>query len=278
MPHVPISASDRFRGRSAAGLYADVIEELDWSLGEILAALQRHDLADNTLVIFTSDNGPFLSYGTHAGSSGPLREGKLTAFEGGVRVPCVMRWPSRIPAGRVCRDVIMTIDLLPTVAGLLGAELPNTKLDGCDIRPVLCGEAGAESPHEALFFYVGAELHAVRSGDWKLHFPHSYLTVLGPTRTDGKPAGWGQQKPQSITQSGVSGIASRHGYRVEQQPLALYNLRDDLGETNNVAAEQPEIVARLTALAERSRADLGDALTGRAGVHVRSAGRAPASE
>ncbi len=273
MPHVPVFASEKFRGKSALGIYGDAVEELDWSVGEILAALARTGLDERTLVIFSSDNGPFLSYGAHAGSAGPLREGKLTAYEGGVRVPTLMRWPGTIPAGRECREPVMTIDLLPTIAGLLGAELPPRKIDGRDILPLLRGEAGAKSPHEALYFYSGDELHAVRGGDWKLHLPHPYLTVMAAPGRDGKPSGWGTLKPQSIEQSGVSGIASRHGYRVEQQPLALYNLREDLGEKHDLAAQHPDLVEKLTAFAEQARADLGDSLTARKGSGVRAAGK-----
>jgi arylsulfatase len=273
MPHVPVFASERFRGKSAAGIYGDAVEELDWSVGEIVAALAQHGLAEKTLVIFSSDNGPFLSYGTHGGSAGPLREGKLTAYEGGVRVPTIMRWPGTIPAGTECREPVMTIDLLPTIAELLGAKMPARKIDGVDIGPMIRGEVEGFQIHEALFVYSGDELHAVRSGDWKLHLPHPYLTVMAEPGRDGKPSGWGTLKPQSIGQSSVSGIASRHGYRVEQQVLALYNLHDDVGETRDVSAQHPEIVARLTALAEQVRIDLGDALTGRKGEGVRAAGR-----
>jgi arylsulfatase len=273
MPHVPIFAAVKFRGKSARGLYGDAVEELDWSVGEILAALAQHHLEQNTLVIFSSDNGPFLSYGAHAGSAGPFREGKLTAYEGGVRMPCVMRWPGTIPTGSECREPVMTIDLLPTIAKCLNAELPQEKIDGLDLGPLLRGEKNAKSPHEALFIYSGDELHAVRCGDWKLHLPHPFLTVLGEPGRDGKPSGWGHLEPQSIEQSGVGGIASRHGYRVEQQPLALYQLRQDPGEQHNVADAHPEIVTRLTALAEQARIDLGDNLTGRPGTGVRAAGR-----
>jgi arylsulfatase len=275
MPHVPVLASERFRSQSAAGIYGDAVEELDWSVGEILGALARHGLEEKTLVIFSSDNGPFLSYGAHAGSAGPLREGKLTAFDGGVRVPTIMRWTGTIPAGRECREPLMTIDLLPTIAALLGAELPKRKLDGVDVGPLLRGDLEGYKIRDALLFYAGDELHAVRSGEWKLHLPHPYLTVLGEPGRDGKPSGWGTLQPQSIEQSGVSGIASRHGYRVEQQPLALYHLLDDPGERRDVAAAHPGVVARLSALAERARADLGDALTRRPGAGVRAAGRQP---
>jgi arylsulfatase len=273
MPHVPIFASERFKGKSEAGLYGDVIEEIDWSVGEVLAALKRNGLDERTLVIFATDNGPFLSYGSHAGSAGPLREGKLTTFEGGIRVPCIMRWPGKVPAGKECREVAATIDLLPTIAGLIGAKLPAHKIDGKDIRPLMEGRPGAKSPHEAYYYYAGDQLQAVRSGDWKLHFPHPYLTVAGEPGRDGKPSNFDKLKPESIKLSGLEGIASRHGYKVEHTGLALYNLKDDVGEKKNVLADHPEVVRCLEALAEKARADLGDSLTKRKGSGVRPAGK-----
>ncbi len=272
MPHVPIFASDKFRGKSPLGLYGDVIREIDWSVGEIVGAIDRNGLADNTIVIFTSDNGPFLSYGTHAGRSAPLREGKLTCFEGGVRVPTVMRWPNKIPADQHCSVPVMTIDLLPTFCNLAGSALPRAKIDGVDILDVLTGES-TTPPHESLVFYSGTELHAIRSGNWKLHFPHKYLTPNEDLRSDGKPAGFGKLKPQPITQSGVEGIASRHGYYVKQLPISLYDLSVDIGEQNDVAADYPEVVERLTQLADAYRRELGDKLTGNAGDGLRPIGR-----
>jgi arylsulfatase A-like enzyme len=274
MPHVPIFASDDFRGRSPYGLYADVIEEIDWSVGQIVDAVEAAGLSENTLIIFTSDNGPFLSYGTHAGDARPLREGKLTCFEGGVRVPTLMRWPGRVPAGKVCDQPLMTIDLLPTFAAWVGAELPEQPIDGKDISDVIFGVADAQSPHESLLFYSGTELHAVRSGPWKMHLDHPYLTVIGgEVRSDGKPAGYGTLEPKSITQSGVEGIASRHGYRIEQQKQALYHLGDDPGESVDVSAANPEIVQKLLQTAAIAREKLGDSLTGAVGSEIRSSGR-----
>lgn len=272
MPHVPIFASPDWKGKSSAGVYGDVVEELDSAVGEVLAALKRYDLEKNTLVLFLSDNGPFLSYGAHAGSAGPLREGKLTAFEGGVRTPCIARWPGRVPAKRVCTEPLMTIDLLPTLCKLAGADLPKLPIDGKDIGPVLFGEPNAKCPHEAYLFYSGTELHAVRSGNWKLHLPHDYLTVNGPTRADGKPANHGNQKPEAMTVSGVRGIASRHGYKVEKLPLSLFDLEADPGEAKNVAGSHPEVVGRLLKVAEEARAELGDSITGAKGKGVRPAG------
>lgn len=273
MPHVPIHASDAFKGRSARGLYGDVIEELDWSVGEILAALKSTGVDDNTLVIFFSDNGPFLSYGTHAGRAEPLREGKLTAWDGGMRSPAILRWPGRTPAGVVCPEPVMSIDLLPTLSRLIGAPSPSNPIDGLDIMPILEGRPGAASPHEALYFYAGEELQAVRSGDWKLHFAHEYLTPAGPPRSDGKPANFENMKPEGMDVSGIRGIASRHGYKVEKCATALYDVRSDPGETKDVSAQHPDVVKRLEALAEKARADLGDTLTGRKGSGVRAPGR-----
>ncbi len=193
MPHVPIFASAKFKGKSKRGPFGDVVEELDQSVGQVMAKLEQLQVADNTLVIFYSDNGPWLSYGEHAGSAGVLREGKLTAFEGGVRVPCIARWPGKIPAGRVCDEPVMSIDLLPTLTDIVGGRRSELKIDGLNIRSVLLGEPDAHSPHEALFFYAGDELHAVRSGKWKLHFAHPYLTTSGEPGRGGKPSDWAKR-------------------------------------------------------------------------------------
>jgi len=273
MPHIPVHASAPFRGRSERGLYGDAVEELDASVGEILAALRANGVDDRTLVLFFSDNGPNLSYGTHAGRAEPFREGKLTTWDGGMRSPFIARWPGAIPAGTVCLEPVMSIDLLPTLARLAGAPLPSRPIDGLDLAPLLRGESGARSPHEALVFYAGEELQAVRSGDWKLHVAHEYLTPAGPPRSDGKPANFENMKPASMSESGIRGIASRHGYRVERAAPALYDLRTDPGEAHDVSAGHPEIVRRLQALAEKARADLGDTLTGRKGSGVRAPGR-----
>lgn len=271
MPHVPIFASAKFKGTSRRGLYGDVVQELDWSVGEIMAALRKHGLDQRTLVVFTSDNGPFLSYGEHAGSSGPLREGKLTTFGGGVDVPCLMRWPARVPAGRVTDELVTTMDLFVSFVRLAGASLPSAKIDGMDLTPFLLGEKGAKG-RDAFWFYSGEELHAVRVGDWKLHLPHEYLTVAAAPGRGGKPSNWENMKPQAIEVSGIRGIASRHGYRVEKMGLALYDLKHDPGETHDVAGANPEIVAHLQAEVARARADLGDSLTGVRPTHARAAG------
>lgn len=272
MPHVPIFASARFRGKSGQGLYGDVIEELDWSVGEVMKAIQDAGLERDTLVLFLSDNGPFLSYGAHAGSAGPFREGKLTTFEGGVRVPFLARWPGKVPAGRVCDELFTGLDLLPTIATIIGAKLPTARIDGVDLSPLLLGARGATG-RPSFAYFSGSELHAVRSGRWKLHFPHEYLTVNGPPGKGGKPANHENMTPRAIEESGIRGIASRHGYRVETIGLSLFDLEADPGESRNVAAEHPDVVKQLATLAEGIRADLGDPLTGVKGSGLRAPGR-----
>jgi len=272
MPHVPIAVSQKFRGTSKHGLYGDVVQELDWSVGEIVGALDRAGLRDKTLIVFTSDNGPFLSYGEHAGSAAPFREGKLTTFEGGVRMPFVARWPGRVPAGRTCDELFASIDLLPTFAHLIGVPLPKAKVDGVNVWPLLAGEA-AKSPRDTFLYYSGDELQAVRRGRWKLHFPHDYLTTAAEPGRDGKPSNWGKMQPKSIEESGIRGIASRHGYRVERIGKSLFDLTADPGETNNVLAEHADIASDLESLAEAARGDLGDALRQRAGAGLRPAGK-----
>lgn len=252
MPHVPLAVSPARAGTTGQGLYADVIAEIDWSVGQIVATLRELKLEDRTLVIFTSDDGPWLSYGNHGGSSGGLREGKGTTFEGGVRVPCIAWWPGRIAAGSTSSEPVMTIDLLPTITRLAGVA-PQTEhaIDGRDIAAVLLGEAGAVSPHEALLFYWVNELHAVRSGRWKLHFAHEYPALSGAPGADGMP---GPLERRSIGRS-------------------LYDLEADPGETIDRAEEEPDVVARLEALAEAARADLGDSLQNRTGRGVRAPDR-----
>ncbi|MBL9137634.1 MAG: sulfatase [Verrucomicrobiales bacterium] len=253
MPHVPLHVSSARRGASKAGLYGDVVAEIDQSVGEIMQALDRFGLDRQTLLLFTSDNGPWLSYGPHAGSAGPLREGKGTTWEGGIRVPMIARWPDRVPRGTVCREPAMTIDILPTLTRLTGASLPVRPIDGLDISPLLFAMPGASSPHRALWFYYHQnDLEAVRSGPWKLILPHSYATVnpQAPPARDGRPTKYASAKAD----------------------LELYHLVDDVGETRNVAASHQQVVARLQLLAEEARADLGDTLTQRAPTRARPAG------
>lgn len=254
-PHVPLFAGEKFRGRSKGGLYGDVIEEFDAGVGELLAELDRLKLDRNTLVLFTSDNGPWLSYGDHAGSAGPLREGKGTVFEGGVRVPFVARLPGVIPAGSVCGEPAMTIDLLPTIAKLAGADLPTRPIDGKDIGPLLTGTPGAKCPHAAYFHYFAQnELQAVRSGKWKLMLPHTARSMAGQT-------------------PGAGGVPGK--YKPLKVELELYDLTADIGEMTSLAEKHPEVVKEMLAHAERARADMGDALTKRTGTGLREPGRVP---
>jgi len=256
MPHVPLHVSAKFLGKTARGLYGDVIEEIDWSVGQILEALRRNGLEQNTWVIFTSDNGPWLSYGNHAGSAYPLREGKGTTWEGGTREPCIMRWPGKIRAGTECIDMLMTIDLLPTFAKLIGADLPNHKIDGLDVWPIISGQPGAKNPHAAYWFYYESnQLQAVTTGDgrWKLLLPHTYNTLAGqPGGREGSPVPY---TPRKLGKA------------------ELYDLANDLSETTDVAVQHPLIVKFLEAEAEKAREDLGDALTKRPGKGSRPPGR-----
>jgi arylsulfatase A-like enzyme len=253
MPHVPLFVSEKYRGKTARGLYGDVIAEIDWSVGEILSALRRNGLEKNTLVIFTSDNGPWLSYGNYGGSAGPLREGKGTSFEGGIRVPCLMRWPGKIPAGQTNPQMLMTIDILPTLARVCGGKLPEHKIDGMDVWPILAGKKGARNPHEAYFIYYNRnDLQAVISGRWKLVLPHTYNSLAGnPGGKDGQPS----------------------QYQKIQADLSLFDLETDIGETRNVAGSNPQVLERMLALAEKARNDLGDDLVKKVAKGAREPGR-----
>lgn len=248
MPHVPLFTSKEFAGKTGAGLYADVIAEIDWSVGQIVQTVEKLGLARNTLIIFTSDNGPWLSYEDHAGSALPLREGKGTTFDGGQREPCIMRWDGVIKPGRVTGELASTMDILPTVARMIGAELPADRvIDGKSILPLLSDET-ARSPHEVFYFYWLMELQAVRSGPWKLHLPHDYRS----------------------RQTEAGRKAKLHQYANEKIGLSLYNLESDIAESNDVAQANPEVVKRLMELAEKARADLGDS-----GTKVKGAGTRP---
>jgi arylsulfatase len=256
MVHVPLHVSDKFRGKSKQGLYGDACMEVDWSVGEVLAALKRAGVEENTWVIYTSDNGPWLSYGNHAGSAGPLREGKGTCWEGGTREPTLMRWPGKISAATTNEEMLMTIDLFPTFAKLIGAELPRHEIDGLDVWPLISGQKGAANPHEGYaFYYEQNQLQAVVSADgrWKLQLPHTYRTLGGrPGGRDGIPAKYENRK---------------------LEVAELYDLQNDIGEQTNIADKHPDVVKRLEAFAEKMRGDLGDALTQRKGKGVREPGR-----
>ena len=253
MPHVPLAVSDKFKGKSEQGLYGDVMMEIDWSVGEILNALDEYGVAENTLVIFTSDNGPWLCFGDHAGSAGGLREGKGTSYEGGQRVPCIMKWPGVIPESTICNKLSSTIDVLPTLAEITGATMPKAKIDGVNILPLLKGEQDAD-PRRVLYYYYGNnQLEAVRKDNWKLVFPHDHRSYVGD-----EP---GQNGLPGPTHTATSG-------------LELYDLRRDPGEQYDVSAFYPEKISELQALAEKAREDMGDSLTGNEGANRREPGRA----
>jgi len=235
MPHVPLHVSDKYKGKSARGLYGDVIMEIDWSVGQILRAIAGSGVDQRTFVIFTSDNGPWLAYGDHAGSAGPLREGKHTTFEGGQRVPCVMRWPGQIPGGRTVEPLVTSMDILPTFARLAGAKPPALPIDGVDVWQILSGRDRGRLSRGALFYYLAWDLQGVRSGRWKLHLPHPYQHIDEPG-TGGLPG-----------KTSDPGIA-----------LSLFDLATDIGERTDISAAHPELVQRLRDMLAQCREDLGD--------------------
>lgn len=251
-PHVPLFVSDKFKGKSERGLYGDVIMEIDWSVGEILKTLKQEGIDENTMVIFTSDNGPWLAYGEHSGSALPLREGKGTALEGGQREPAIIRYPGKIKSGRTLQTPMMNIDILPTIAELTGAQLPTKNIDGKSVWKIWTGESD-ESPQEAYYFYYHVnELQGVRYKNWKMYFPHKYRTLGG-------------------REGGKDGLPADYEY-VTFDEIALYDLSKDISETNNVANEHPDVVEEIKALANGMRNKLGDALTNVEGTENRAPG------
>ncbi|MFO7615727.1 MAG: sulfatase [Bacteroidales bacterium] len=252
MVHTPLAASEEFRGRSRQGLFGDVMLEVDWSVGEIVETLRKHRILDNTLIIFTSDNGPWLNFGAHAGSTAGLREGKGTSFEGGMRVPCIISWPAVVGAGEVTGQLASTIDILPTLASITRTSIPLHTIDGVDISCILKGDFEAEPRNTFYYYYSRNSLEAVRLGQWKLVLPHPHRSYQGVLpKDDGRPGPYAH----------VAG------------ELALYDLRRDPGEDYNVIDLYPEVLDQLLTLAETARADLGDDLTGRACVNCREPGK-----
>ena len=211
MPHIPLFASKEFRGKSARGLYGDVLEELDHSMGELMKTLKSLNIDQNTLVIFTSDNGPWNLKNGHGGSALPLRGFKFQTYEGGMRVPMIARWPGKIPANTRCSEIASTIDLLPTIAHITRSKKPMVKIDGLNIWPLMSGKKGVKSPHNEYFYYSGNNLEAVRSGVWKL----------------------------------------RKGNAKDKVEVELYNLENDISESNNVAGENIKIVKSLTKIKDK---------------------------
>lgn len=259
MPHVPLAVSDKFKGKSGVGLFGDVMMELDWSVGEIMKALKDNGLDDNTLVIFTSDNGPWLTYGNHSGSAGALREGKQCSFDGGQRVPCLMRWKGVIPQGVVNPQLISNLDILPTLVAITGAKLPKAKIDGVNVLPLLKGEV-EKSPRK-YFYYIYSmnplkpmhSLEGIRDDRFKLVFPHKYQSNSAQGVEIGKD---GHPGKTQIAETG----------------LELYDLRQDPGERQNVIDKYPDVVKKLQLEADKIRRELGDDLLGIEATEQRDGG------
>jgi len=250
MPHVPLAVSDKFKGKSELGLFGDVIMELDWSLGEIMRALDQAKLSKNTLLIVTSDNGPWLTFGDNAGSAGGFREGKQNSFEGGTRVPCIIRWPGHVEAGGINSELLTNLDLLPTLCAAAGAPLPQARIDGLNFLPNLTGQT-KKGPREVFYYYYdGNCLEAIRWQHWKLVLPHHAGSY-------------------ALNVHGKGGVP---GKKTEVQvPQALYDLAHDPGEAYDVQTLYPDVVQQIQRYAEAARQDLGDDLTHRQGAQVRPA-------
>lgn len=229
MPHVPLFCSERFRGKSGVGLYGDVIMELDWSVGEITRAIREAGVEENTVVLFTSDNGPWTSYGNHSGST-PYRESKGTGFDGGTRSACIVRYPGKMKAGTTSTKYWSTVDVLPTFAQLAGAALPKNPIDGKNVWDLVVGKEGARNPHEYYPFSTGSNFEGVVSGDgrWKLHLPHSYRVLV---------------------KAGNDGAAGE--YRQEKIGLSLFDMENDPFERANVIEANSEVAVRMQSIAER---------------------------
>ncbi len=252
MVHIPLGVSAKFRGKSKQGMYGDVMMEIDWSIGEIMKAIERNGLDKNTLIIFTSDNGPWLNFGNHAGSAGGLREGKGTSWEGGQRVPCIMRWPGVIPAGEICNKITCAMDILPTLAAITGTPLPDKKIDGISILPLLLGDKTESPRHNFYYYYRQNSLEGVQKDYWKLVLPHNGISYVGVE--PGKDGWPGKTVNVTITKA------------------ELYDLRRDPGEQYNVVSMYPDIVKELQSIASEARNDLGDDITQAPGANRRKVG------
>lgn len=237
MAHIPLGVSDKFRGKSEQGLYGDVMMEVDWSVGEIQKALEINNIADNTIFIFTTDNGPWLNYGNHAGSAGGLREGKTTSWEGGQRVPFIIRWPGKTPEGTVCNKLSNAVDLLPTLASITNGKLSDNKIDGVDVTSLWTGDFKSE-PRETVLYYHGKNnLNAVRKGNWKLVLPHTWASYNTEPGNDGN---WGRRIKMTV------------------ETPELYNMMRDPGEQYNVIEYHPEKAREIMEVVEKARQELGD--------------------
>jgi arylsulfatase A-like enzyme len=253
MPHVPLAASSKFKDKSGAGLYGDVMEEVDWSIAQIMKALEANGLTRNTIVIFTSDNGPWLTYGNHAGNTGGFREGKGTTWEGGHRVPFIVSWPEVIKGGTICNNMAASMDLLPTLIKICAAKQPQKKIDGVDILPLLKQTPGANPRDEFVYYYDRCSLKGIRKGQWVLTFPCISQTY---------------KRTSAVANDGWPGK-----YASDSVRLALYDLRTDPGETLDVKEKHPDIVKQLNQIADKYRQAIGDDLTHQNGTEIRPSGK-----
>lgn len=252
MPHVPLAVSDKFKGKSEQGLFGDVMMEIDWSVGQVLKTLEDNGLMEKTLVVLTSDNGPWANYGNHAGSAGGLREAKATTFDGGNRIPCIMYWKGHTKPGTICNKLASNIDLFPTFAEITGAPLPQKKIDGVSILPLIKGDDSA-NPRESFVYYLNKnDLEAVTDGEFKLVYSHKYVT-------------YGAYEPGNDGQPGKLTV-------IEVEKPELYDLRLDPGERYNVISQYPERVIKLNRIADKMREELGDNLTRKKGAERREPG------
>lgn len=252
MPHVPLAVSDKFKGKSEQGLFGDVMMEIDWSVGQVLKTLEDNGLMEKTLVVLTSDNGPWANYGNHAGSAGGLREAKATTFDGGNRIPCIMYWKGHTKPGTICNKLASNIDLFPTFAEISGAPLPQKKIDGVSILPLIKGDDSA-NPRESFVYYLNKnDLEAVTDGEFKLVYSHKYVT-------------YGAYEPGNDGQPGKLTV-------IEVEKPELYDLRRDPGERYNVISQYPERVIKLNRIADKMREELGDNLTRKKGAERREPG------
>ncbi len=253
-PHVPIAASAEFKGKSGQGLYADMVLEIDDAVGQVLAELAALGLDQNTICVFTSDNGPWTRFGDHAGTTGPWRGDKGTCFEGGMRMPCIVWGPGQVPGGRISDHLTTAMDLVPTVCALTGADLPVKAIDGHDMSALWTAQ-GQAPEYEAFFYYYPDQLHAVRKGKWKVHVAHPWRKVLSQ-------GSQGRKGEQAFVPFGQ----------------ALFDLDADPGESTDVSAQNPDVLADLLGEIERARATFGDSLTKSKGSAVREPGRVPRSK
>ena len=247
-PHVPLFVSEDFTNITGKGLYADVVTEIDYSVGRIITYLEENDLSDNTILVFTSDNGPWLSYGDHSGSSGIYREGKGTTWEGGVRVPSIIKFPNGLKPS-IIDEPVMAIDWMPTFANITKSKLSQNKIDGKDIWPLLSGEVN-QTPHKKLYFYYRVnELHSIRMNEWKIQFSRTYRSLNG-------------------REGGKDGVPVKYDMNLIENN-ELYNLSSDPEEKINVYDRFPEIAKKMEKLGEEARIELGDNLLGVKGIENR---------